>query len=117
MITITAGGATDAPPAGAGPAAASGAPSPGVKLVKIYPGADGFIAFVKDFRTGSKSFRLADFAASYPPAQWRQTAEEAARLGLGGAKVNIRVDPSPDLEVFMNGPRKPPTTLLPARLG
>ena len=114
VISIAAGGSPDAPAEGGAGAPASGA---GVKLVKIYPGAEGFIAFVKDFKSGSKAFRLSDFAASYPPAQWRQTVEDAARLGLGGARVNIRVDPSPDLEVFMNGPRKPPTTLLPARLG
>lgn len=91
--------------------------APPLQLVKTYAGSDGFLKFVRDFKTGSKVFRLQDFADSYSPAQWKSLATELARMGVGSARVNMRVEPSPDLDIFMSGPRPPPTSLMPARLG
>jgi type VI secretion system protein ImpL len=90
---------------------------PALQLVKTYAGAEAFLKVVREFKTGSKVFRLQDFADSYTPGQWKSVASELARLGVTGARVNLRIEPTPDLEMFLSGPRKPPTTLLPARFG
>jgi type VI secretion system protein ImpL len=85
-------------------------------LVKTYPGPEGFPAMIRDFKQGPKTFRPADFSSSYGAAQWQVVSQELSKLRIGAVRVDIRLQLSPDMELFLSPPRKAPASLLPARL-
>jgi hypothetical protein len=74
-------------------------------LTKTYPGANGFVDFVNGFKSGSKSFGLNDFKASYSPFQWQEVSARLSALGATRAQVFITVDLSEQMKEFLKGPR------------
>lgn len=80
-------------------------------LTKTYSGQNGFTDFLKDFKTGSKAFKLSDFASSYTPTQWKDINEKAQTAKVSSVRVMIAVKPTPELEMYLSGPKMPPMKL------
>ena len=102
--------AEPAPAADATPAPAASAPPPGLRLTLIYPGAEGFVNLLSDFKSGSHLFRLSDFRTSYSQIQWQDVTARLQQIGFVDARVFIDVRTSDEMERFL-AVRAAPSTL------
>ena len=82
-----------------------GGTPPVTGLVKRYAGPEGFPDFVREFQGGPRSLPIDAFAESVPPDRWRRLRSMLAAYGVGSVRVPIRVEPSGEMQAFLQGPR------------
>ncbi|RMX04240.1 hypothetical protein D8I35_15735 [Corticibacter populi] len=73
------------------------------RLTLLYQGTDSFPALLRDFRSGSHTFTLADFRDSYTPAQWAQLQPALALAGITQVRVFLSVVPTAEMERHLAG--------------
>jgi hypothetical protein len=79
-------------------------------VTKRYKGQSGFLRFIQDFSSGSRSFSINDFADPDAPAEWPRLADTLRRYHITTIRVFYRVDPPPSLLTLM---RRAPSAMLP----
>lgn len=82
---------------------------PPLSLVRLYPGADGFVQLLRDFRSGDYTFALADFRDAYTPQQWSELSARLSAAGFSRARVFLRVQPSDQMERYVAARAAPVT--------
>lgn len=70
-------------------------------LVKTYIGQKGFMQFISDFDSGSKTFSLGDFKISYSPSEWTAILTRIKPYDINVVKVFLEIQESPELERFI----------------
>jgi type VI secretion system protein ImpL len=68
-----------------------------LRVTKRYTGQDSFLRFIQDFSSGSHTFKMSDFAESYPASLWSQIDAALRPYRVQAIKVFYRVEVPPAL--------------------